>query len=313
MRELLHEVLPPELHAIHPELGGERVHRALEDVRRLRAARAAIRVGRRRMREDTGERDAVVRDRVRAGVDPRAEERNPRRDELEVGAHRALRLRLHGRDRPVLRRRERQLVDGVAPVDGRNVVLRPLLRPLHRPAESLRQRDREELLRVDVELRAEAASHVRCDHAHLRLRDAEDEGHREAQDVRHLRRGPERDVARRTDLREHSSRLDRVRDQARLDVAPRHDDVRCVDRGLRVARLELPDVALVRLEFGVDERSVVREGSSRHRPRSRGARSPPRRAQPRPWQAHGSRRRRLRRRHPGSALRPRRAGGAPAS
>ncbi len=60
-------------------------------------------------------------------------------------------------------------------------------------------------------------------------------------------------------MREHSSRLDRVRDQARLDVAPRHDDVRRVDRGLRVARLELPDVALVRLELGVDERSVVRE------------------------------------------------------
>ena len=147
----------------------------------------------------------------------------------------------------------------VATVDGRDVVLRALLRPLHRPAEALRQRDREKLLRVDVELRAEASSHVGRDDAYLRLRDAEDERHREAQDVRHLRRGPQRDVARRPDLREHASRLDRVRDQARLDVAPRHDDVCRVDRGLRIARLELPDVALVRLELGVDERSVVRE------------------------------------------------------
>ena len=169
---------------IHPELRRERVHRPLEHVCRLGPAGSAIRVGRCRVREDAGERHAVVRDLVRTGVDPRAEERDAGRDELQVRAHRAPRLGLDGGDVAVPRRRERELVHDVAPVDRRDVVLGALLRPLHRPAEALRERDRKRLLRVDVDLRAEAAADVGSDHADLRLGDAEHELQREAQDVR---------------------------------------------------------------------------------------------------------------------------------
>ena len=159
----------------------------------------------------------------------------------------------------VLRRRERQLVDDVASVDRRHVVLGALLGPLHRAAEPACERDGERLLGVDVELRAEAAADVGGDHADLRLGDAEHELQREAQDVRHLRRRPERDLAGRADLREHATRLDRVRDQPRLEVAPRDDDVGRVDRRLDVVGLELPDVALVRPEVLVHERRAVLE------------------------------------------------------
>ena len=101
VRELLDEVPPAKLDRVDPELGRERVHRPLEDVRRLRPPGPAVRVGRRRVREDAGERDAVVRDLVRARVEPRAEQRDPGRDELEVRAHRARHLALDGRDLPV--------------------------------------------------------------------------------------------------------------------------------------------------------------------------------------------------------------------
>ena len=99
------------------------------------------------------------------------------------------------RDLPVLRRGELELVDDVAAVDGRQVVLGPLLDPLHRPPEPPRQRDGERLLGVDVELRAEAAADVGGDDAQLRLGDPEDELQREAQDVRDLGRRPQRDLA----------------------------------------------------------------------------------------------------------------------
>ena len=63
VRELLDEVLAAKLDRIHPELGRQSVHRPLEDVGRLGPPGSAVRVGRRRVREDAGERDAVVRDR----------------------------------------------------------------------------------------------------------------------------------------------------------------------------------------------------------------------------------------------------------
>ncbi len=147
----------------------------------------------------------------------------------------------------------------VPAVDRADVVLGALLRPLDRASEAPRHGDRDRALAVYLDLRAEATADVRCDHADLRLGDAENELQDETDDVRRLRRRPERDLARGTDLCEHSTRLDRIRDEPRLVVPARDDDVRRVDRGLHVACIELPDVALVRTEVGVHERCVVRE------------------------------------------------------
>ena len=257
MRELFDEVLATQLERIQLQLARQSVDRPLEHVGRLGPTCAAIRVGRRRVREDARERDAVVRDLVRARVDPGAEERNPGRDELEVGAHRRLHIGLDAGDRAVLRRGQRELGGDVATVDGGDVVLGTLLDPLHRAAEPARQRHRERFLRVHVQLRAEASADVGSDHADLRLGDAEHELEREAQDVRHLRRRPERDVAGRAHLREHATRLDRVRDQPRLVIAARDDDLGGGQRLLGAVACELPDVALVRAEVVVHERRVA--------------------------------------------------------
>ena len=150
-------------------------------------------------------------------------------------------------------------MDDVATVDRGDVVLGALLRPLHRTPEPPGERDGQRLFAVDVELRAEAAADVGGDHPDLRLGDPEHELQREAQDVRRSASPTTGDVAGRADLREHAARLDRIRDQPRLDVAPGDDDVSRIDRRLHVVRLELPDVALVRLELGVDERRAVVE------------------------------------------------------
>ena len=81
-------------------------------------------------------------------------------------------LRADGGDLPLRRRRELDLLDLVAAVDRREVALAARLRPLHRAAEPPRDRERERLLGIDVQLRAEAAADVGRDHAQLRLGDA---------------------------------------------------------------------------------------------------------------------------------------------
>ena len=129
------------------------------------------------------------------------------------------------RDLAVLRRRELERRHEVAAVDRRDRVLRALLDPLHRRAEAARERDGEQLLGVDVELGAEAAADVRRDHAQLRLGHPERGRGEQPQDVRYLRRRPERDVAAGLRPRDDAARLDRVRDQRRLDVAVLHDHV----------------------------------------------------------------------------------------
>ena len=180
----------------------------------------------------------------------------PGRDELQVRAHRRDHVGADPGDLALLRRRELERRDDVATVDRRQRILRPLLDPLHRPAEPAGERDREELLGVDVELRAEAAADVGCDDPQLRLGQAERRRGEDAQDVRDLGGRPERHVSTRLRPREHATRLDRVRDQPRLHVAVLDDDVGAL---VESAARELPDVRDVRAELPVGEgRAVLR-------------------------------------------------------
>ena len=133
-------------------------------------------------------------------------------------------------------------------------VLRPLLDPLHRPAEPAGESDREELLGVDVELRAEAAADVGCDDPQLRLGQAERRRDEDAQDVRDLGRRPERHLATRLGPREHAARLDRVRDQRRLVVAVLDDDIGALVEARRSRASRRTDV---RTELPVNEGRAV--------------------------------------------------------
>ncbi len=90
------------------------------------------------------------------------------------------------------------------------------------------ERDGEQLLGVDVELRAEAATDIGGDHAQLRLGHPERGGGEQPQDVRDLRRRPQRHVAAGLRPGDDAARLDRVRDQRRLHVAVLDDHIGAV-------------------------------------------------------------------------------------
>ncbi len=75
--------------------------------------------------------------------------------------------------------------------------------------------------------------------------------------MRDLRRRPHGHVAVRLRPRDHGPRLHRVRDQARLDVAPLHRDVGIGERLVDVVRGELPHVGHVRLETLTGKRCTV--------------------------------------------------------
>ena len=195
---------------------------------------------------------------VAAGVEPGSEQRDPGGDELEVGAHRRGQAGSNCGHLAVGVRRELDLLPDVAPVDRGEVALAALLRPLDGPAEAPRKREDEHLLGVDVQLRAEAAADVGRDDADLRLGDAEHDGGEDAQDVRHLRRRPERQLVH-EGLREAGARFDRVRDQPVLAEAAAHGRGRPGEQLVDLAGVELPRVAAVRAELVVDERRAVGE------------------------------------------------------
>ena len=185
-RELRDEVEPPQLDRIHLELDRERVDRPFDRIRRLRAARAAIGIGRRRVREDTGAFQAVGGDVVAAAVDPGPEQRDPRRDELQVGAHRGDEPHPDGRDLPLRSRGELDLLENVAAVNRRVEALRALLDPLDRLLEPARKCEAERLLGVHVELRAKPAADVGGNYPQPGFGDADDAREREPQNVRDL-------------------------------------------------------------------------------------------------------------------------------
>ena len=120
------------------------------------------------------------------------------------------------------------------------------LDPLHRPPGEARGLCDRELLGVDVDLRAEAAADVGRDHAHLRLRDAADRGHERAHEVRHLRRGVERELVARRDPVGHDARAARSDRREALVVDRQRDlDGRGVEDGVEALGLVLDRAAVI--------------------------------------------------------------------
>ena len=232
------EVLAAHLGGVHADLVSEPVHHPLDQVCGLGPAGTAVRVDRRRV--GVGPAHFVVerRDPVRARHDEHVEDRRDARGErLEVRADVGDRAHAQAENRAIALRRKLDVRDVVAPVDGREVTLAPLLGPLHRSPESLREESHEELLGVDLELAAEAAADLGCDHAHLVLSEAEVERRDELDEVRDLGGGPERELAG-LELRRDRPRLDRVRDQSLVDDPLTDLDLGVLERLVDVATLD---------------------------------------------------------------------------
>ena len=180
----------------------DQVDRALDRVRRLRPAGAAVGVHHARVRVDAEYPTVDGRDPVRAREHACVEgRRDARRDRGEDTAEVGVGFRLQRRDRAVALRADLEVRDVVAAVRRRGVVLTPRLDPLHRPAQFLGERRHQHVLRVQEDLRPERAADGRRDAAHLRLGDDEVERrHQQPHHVRRLRANPDGVAARQADI-----------------------------------------------------------------------------------------------------------------
>ena len=105
-------------------------------------------------------------------VEERAEQRDAGRDQLQVRAHVDEQLDADRGHLAVGVGGELDVLDLAPSLDGRDRVLAAVLGPAHGDAELARQGDRDQLFRVDVELRAERAADRRRDHTQLVLVDS---------------------------------------------------------------------------------------------------------------------------------------------
>ena len=268
VRELLvlDPVLLAQLHRVAAELVRQLVHDPLDGEGGLRPARPAVGVGRRLGGEHAGAGEVVGLHLVDRREHEGPEDRHAGRDELQVGAHVGEQLDLEPEDRAVLAGGDLDVLDLVAAVRGRLVVLAARLGPLDRPAELAGHDEGEHLLGVDVELGAEAAAHVGRDDAQLVLRDAGGERQHHPQDVRDLGGRVERELVGSGDRRDDDgARLHRGGQQPLLEEAALDDDhvLAGLGQGLRVVGAgagEVEQEAPVGAGALVHERRAVGEG-----------------------------------------------------
>ena len=186
------QVPAPELHGIEPELGGEDVEQALADERRLGHPRPAIGADGRSVREhrvrgelerlpDVRPREVVpgqdrredaLRPHVRALVDPG---RAAQREQAALGG-----------------RGDLDVVHLAARVVRRDEMLRAILDPLHRAAETERGERDEHVLGIELAADAEAAADVDLHEPHVVEGEPEQLCEHPAVEVLHLRRAVDR-------------------------------------------------------------------------------------------------------------------------
>ena len=248
----LDEVPAAQLGRIHPELAGQHVHAALDEVGRLGATGPAIGVGRRLVGEHLGQVGADGGNVVGGIRHQRREGRNRRGQQHVVGADVGDEPQLHPQHLALAGGGDVDVAEDAAPVDGRQKRLRPVLGPLDRQPQSLGDAGDDVLLAVDVDLRAEAATHLRRDRPHLVLPHAVHGGDEGPEDVRVLGGGPDgHRVLTRFVVREDAARLHRRRSEPLVDHPLRHHHLGVGER--------LVDGAVVdRLHVGRDT------GAARH-------------------------------------------------
>ena len=206
---------------------------------------------------------------VDAGVDVPAEQGHGRGEQLQVGPEVGGEVHLQAQHTAVAGRGDLDVLDHVPAVRRGLVVLAAGGGPLHRPAQAAGDGQGDGLLGVDVELAAEAAAHVRGDHAQLLFSDAADGRHQQAHEVRDLRGRPERELAGgRGRLGQHGAWLHRGGHHPLLDEPAGHDHLGPAPRGGVVAAAERPGEGAVGGLAGVHKRGAV--GERGHRVDDRG-------------------------------------------
>ena len=252
MRELADEVLPPQFDRAHVELPRRDLHHAFDDIGRFRPPCPAIGVDRRGVGVDRLHIRVDRRDVVLARQQRRAEiGRRHRREQRHVGAEIDLHVDLEAGDLVVLVERHLGMRVVVAAMRVGQEALGAVGDPFHRHAGLLRGPQADDLFRIDVDLRAEAAADIGRDDAQLVFRrDIVEGAHHQPREMRVLRGRPAGVVVLRlVVMAERGARLHRVRHQ------PVVDDVELDDmRGLRERRGGFVGIA----EVPVEDQIVLR-------------------------------------------------------
>ena len=159
--------------------------------------------------------------------------------------------------------RHLRLGDVIAAMRVADEALRALAGPFHRPAELARRPQADDLLRIDEDLRAEAAADIGRDDAQLVFgRHADEGGDHQPRDVRVLRCVPQRQAAAAgVVFGDCGARLHRIRHQPVVDELELGDVLGVLERGVgRIGVADVPVVdRVVRRDF-VNERRALGGG-----------------------------------------------------
>ena len=229
----------PEHERIHAQLGGQLVHHPLDGEGGLRAARATVSVGRHLGGEHPDAAEPVRVHLVDGREHERAEDRDARRDQHEIGAHVGQQVHVEPADPAVAVGREPEPLPLVTAVVHGHVAFAAGLGPLDRPAQLAGDQHGQHLFGRDLQLGAEAAADVGRDDPDVLLRDPGNQGQHDPENVRDLSRRPEGELPAHARA-DHRARLHRARDQPLLAV-------RALDHHGRVAE------GRVQVALGEDE------------------------------------------------------------
>ena len=241
---MLDPVPLPDFERVQSNFHGELVHEPLDGEGRLGAPGAAVGVGGHLGGEHPAAAERVGVHLVDGGEHEGAEDRDTGGDQHQVGAHVGEQVDLQAADPAVGVSGEPQLLPLVPAVVHGHVALAAGLGPLDRPPELAGDQDGQHLFGRHLQLRAEPAADVRRDNPQVLLRDPRHQGQHDAENVRDLGRGPQRELAAHARA-DHRARLHRRRDQPLLAVGALQDDRSVMERGVHVALAEQKVVAQV--------------------------------------------------------------------
>ena len=236
-----HQIAPAHFRAVEAKLARHAVDQPLHGEAGLRIPGAAHRDGRHLVGLHHAHIELVCRDDVRPGYRCRRVVRAV--DALRrVGALIVHQAPAHAADLRLSIDRDLDVPDLVALLNRGQEMFHAVLDPLHRPLEDPRRRRDGDLLGIDQELGAEAATDIGRGDADAVLRHAEELRERHPQVVRHLRRRPHREpLLARLIARHRAAALDRMRRAAML-LEPLAEHMRGARKGAR--RIAIGDAKL---------------------------------------------------------------------
>lgn len=226
IRERADEVAAAQFSRVDLQFARSRFHEAFDHIRCFRPPGATIRIDGRGVREDRfhlgidGWRLVLARQQRRI-----QDGRHAAGKRRQIRAHVGRRMHAHGEEIALRIERQFRMRDVVAAMRIGQEGFGALGRPLDRSADLFRCPRERHVFRVQEDLRAEPAAHIRRNHAHLGFGQAQHEcRHQQAFDVRVLVGDVERVavvLARIAGV--DGARLDRIRDQPVIDdVELRH-------------------------------------------------------------------------------------------